>query len=171
MGRRRGQPKKQGEADPIIGLMNQHGLCTLLPRGTKTYQGPKGETTIDLVLASSEIAADLIRCSIPPVEHGSDHRTIETEFDVSTQERTVGQRLLFKNAPWAEFKAGYEHNSYVCEARGCRKRFKVCQTGSHTEWDVQEGAYVLCKWCPNHPYACSNVDIQKKVLLQVSCLM
>ncbi|KAH7008747.1 hypothetical protein EDB80DRAFT_447168 [Ilyonectria destructans] len=52
-----------------------------------------------------------------------------------------------------------EHNSYTCEARGCRKKFKVCQTGSHDEWGAQEGVYVLCKACPDHPYSCSYVDI------------
>jgi hypothetical protein len=49
--------RRQGEAGPIIGLMGEHGLHSLLPRGTKTWQGPGGgESTIDLVLASTELA-------------------------------------------------------------------------------------------------------------------
>jgi hypothetical protein len=50
-----------------------------------------------------------------------------------------------------------EHNTYTCEAAGCRKKFKVCQTGSHT--GTISGTYVLCKACPDHPYSCSMVDI------------
>ena len=34
------------------------------------------------------------------VEHGSDHRAIETTFDIAPPERIVVQRLLLKNAPW-----------------------------------------------------------------------
>ncbi len=44
---------RQGEAEPIIDLMNEHGLCSLLPRGTRTWQGQDQESTIDLVLATS----------------------------------------------------------------------------------------------------------------------
>jgi hypothetical protein len=43
---------RQGEADPIIDLMTEHTLSSLLPRGTKTWQGGDYETTIDLMLAS-----------------------------------------------------------------------------------------------------------------------
>lgn len=43
-------PDRQGEAEPIIDLMNKHGLCSLLPRGTKTWQGPHTETTIEYAL-------------------------------------------------------------------------------------------------------------------------
>ncbi|KAI0388308.1 hypothetical protein F5Y17DRAFT_453337 [Xylariaceae sp. FL0594] len=50
-----------------------------------------------------------------------------------------------------------EHNYYTCEAQGCRKKFKVCQTGNHDS--VDSGAYVLCKACPEHRYSCSSVDI------------
>jgi hypothetical protein len=46
--------RRQGEAGPIIKLMGEHGLHSLLPRGTKTWEGPGGRaSTIDLVLAST----------------------------------------------------------------------------------------------------------------------
>ena len=48
--------ERQGEADPIIDLMNEHALHRLLPRGTKTWQRGNHESTIDLVLASEELA-------------------------------------------------------------------------------------------------------------------
>ncbi|KAL9568930.1 hypothetical protein ACKAV7_006944, partial [Fusarium commune] len=92
--------RRQGEAGPIIDLMDEHGLLSLLPRGTKTWEGPGGESTIDLTLASAELADEMVHCGIYPTEHGSDHRAIEAEFDLAMPERTAEPRLLFKNAPW-----------------------------------------------------------------------
>ena len=97
--------QRQGEADPIIDLMSEHALRSLLPRGTKTWQRGNHESTIDLVLASEELATSVIKCTIHATEHGSDHRAIETVFDVTTPERAVEARLLFKNAPWTEIRA------------------------------------------------------------------
>ncbi|OWT42387.1 reverse transcriptase [Pochonia chlamydosporia 170] len=102
--------KRQGEAEPIIDLMNEHGLCSLLPRGTKTWQGRDAETTIDLVLATSELAEEMVECGIHPTEHGSDHRAIRTAFDIAMPERTVTHRLLLKNAPWTMISARVEDN-------------------------------------------------------------
>jgi hypothetical protein len=42
----------------------------------------------------------VVKCTIHTTEHGSDHRAIETTFDIATPERVVETRLLFKNAPW-----------------------------------------------------------------------
>ena len=98
-------PERQGEADPIIDLMSENALCSLLPRGTKTWQRGDSETTIDLVLASEELASTVVKCAIHTTEHGSDHRAIETTFDVATPDRVIEQRLLFKNAPWNSIKA------------------------------------------------------------------
>ncbi|EAQ84521.1 hypothetical protein CHGG_08535 [Chaetomium globosum CBS 148.51] len=46
----------QGEADRIIDLMNEFALRSLLRRGTKTWHVGDYDTTIDLVLASAELA-------------------------------------------------------------------------------------------------------------------
>jgi hypothetical protein len=91
---------RQGEADPIIDLMNDCCLKSLLGRGTKTWQGSHSETTIDLILASEDLAATMTECTIHKTEHGSDHRAIETKFDVAIPNPTFKPRLLFKNAPW-----------------------------------------------------------------------
>ncbi|KAL9575787.1 hypothetical protein ACKAV7_000029 [Fusarium commune] len=91
---------RQGEAGPIIDLMDEHGLLSFLPRGRKTWEGPGCESMIDLMLASAELAEEVVHCGIHPTEHGSDHRAIQTEIDLTTTERTAGARLLFKNAPW-----------------------------------------------------------------------
>ncbi|XP_044720072.1 endonuclease-reverse transcriptase domain-containing protein [Hirsutella rhossiliensis] len=91
---------RQGEGEPIIDLMDDFGLSSLLARGTKTWQRSDEESTIDLVLASAELADELTSCVIHPTEHGSDHRAIQTTFDIRVPERTFPQRQMLKNAPW-----------------------------------------------------------------------
>jgi ribonuclease HI len=97
--------ERQGEADQIIDLMNELALSSLLRRGTKTWHGGDYDTTIDLVLASDELAASTIKCAIHGTEHGSDHRAIETVFDISVPAPKQQERLLLKNAPWKEIRA------------------------------------------------------------------
>jgi hypothetical protein len=92
--------QRQGEADPIVDFIGDFSLHSLLPRGTKTWAKNGHESTIDLVFASHELATTLLKCGVYNVEHGSDHRAIETLFDIAPPERVVVQRLLLKNAPW-----------------------------------------------------------------------
>jgi hypothetical protein len=80
--------------------MNRWILESLLPRGTKTWQSATHATTIDLMLASQELASDVLKCKIHDTEHGSDHRAIMTSFDVEVPDHATQPRLLFKNAPW-----------------------------------------------------------------------
>lgn len=103
-------PLRQGEGDPIVNLMDEHSLCSLLPRGTKTWQSGNSESTIDLVLTSVELADQMIKCTIHPCDHGSDHRAIETVFDVAMEDRPTETRFLFKNAPWTEIRARVTEN-------------------------------------------------------------
>ena len=98
-------PVRQGEADALVDYMTEYSLHSLLLRGTKTWQSGDMETTIDLVLASTELAEEMVRCGIHYTNHGSDHQAIETEFDISVPDRPASERLLWKNAPWAEIRA------------------------------------------------------------------
>jgi hypothetical protein len=91
--------ERQGEADPIIDLINDFMLRSLLRRGMKTWQSGDYEITIDWVLASEELADVNIKCAVYGMEHGSDYRTIETVFDISVPVPKQEERLLFKNAP------------------------------------------------------------------------
>ncbi|QGA14933.1 hypothetical protein EYB26_005087 [Talaromyces marneffei] len=98
-------PVRQGEADALVDYMTEHSLHSLLPRGTKTWHSGDTETTIDLVLASTELAEEMVKCGIHYTNHGSDHQAIETEFDISVPDRPTTERLLWKNAPWTEIRA------------------------------------------------------------------
>ncbi|KJZ68272.1 hypothetical protein HIM_12337 [Hirsutella minnesotensis 3608] len=102
--------QRQGEAGPIIDLMSEHGLRSLLPRGTKTWQGKDQESTIDLVLTTSELADEVAICAIHPTDHGPDHRAIQTTFDITMPERSARPRLLFKNAPWNLIRVRVQDN-------------------------------------------------------------
>jgi hypothetical protein len=100
---------RQGEADPIIDLMNEFSLSSLLKRGTKTWHGggQNGdcESTIDLVLASENLTQSMVKCAIHGTEHGSDHCAIDTVFDAPWPASQHPERLLLKNAPWKEINA------------------------------------------------------------------
>ena len=99
------QLEQQGEADPIVDLMNEYGLASLLPRGKKTWSDGENSTTIDLDLATGELRDTMIKCRTLKTEHGSDHRSIETVFDIAGSSPTHQDRLLFKNAQWKDIKA------------------------------------------------------------------
>lgn len=85
---------------PIIDFTDEHGLISLLPRETKTWEGPGDKSTIDLILASAELAEGMAHCWLYPTVHQIDHRAIQTEFDLVMPKTIVGPRLIFKNAPW-----------------------------------------------------------------------
>ncbi|OAQ61336.1 reverse transcriptase [Purpureocillium lilacinum] len=99
---------RQGEAEPIVDLMSEYGLCSLLPRGTRTWRRQDQESTIDLVLATSELADEMLTCALHATDPGSDHQAIQTTFDVRLPERIVTPRLLFKNAPWNRIRTRVE---------------------------------------------------------------
>lgn len=109
---------RQGEADPIIDLMSEYSLRSLLPRGTKTWEKNEAATTIDLSLASEEIARTVVRCEIHPKDHGSDHRAIETIFDIAAPETESRPRLLLKNAPWKQINERIELSLRQVPSRG-----------------------------------------------------
>lgn len=111
-------PERQGEADPIVDLMSDHSLHSLLPRGTSTWQNRRHESTIDLVLVSDELASAVIQCGVYTTEHGSDHRAIETVLDVANPNHFVIDRLLFKNAPWKAIKQKVATTLYQMPVNG-----------------------------------------------------
>ena len=39
-----------------------------------------------------------------------------------------------------------EHNTYKCREHGCRRQWKICQTGSH-----ETTFYAICAKCHDHP--------------------
>ena len=62
------------------------------------------ETTIDLVLASSDISDVRRKCEIYLIEHGSDHRAIATEFDIHVPDQVSQVRYQWDSAPWGRIR-------------------------------------------------------------------
>jgi hypothetical protein len=60
----------------------------------------------------------MVKCAIHETEQGSDHKAIETTFDVATPERGVEMRLLFKNAPWNDIRTRIESSLRSVSFRG-----------------------------------------------------
>ncbi|KAJ5921577.1 hypothetical protein N7454_009051 [Penicillium verhagenii] len=88
---------RQGEADPIIDLMNEFALSSLLKRGTKTWHGGGRsgdcESTIDLVLALENLTESMTKCATLETDHGSDHYVIESVFDTCWTGLTIENAL------------------------------------------------------------------------------
>lgn len=99
------QRQRRDEADPIIHFMADFGLQSLLPRGRMTFEARSQRSTIDLVLASPGLAAKLNRCQIHPVEHGSDHRAIQSVFDIISPMPVLDiPKYLFRQVDWEEVR-------------------------------------------------------------------
>lgn len=60
------------------------------------------------MLTSYSLAESHLKCQIHQMEHGSDHRAIETELDMDLTEPAPPVRYLFKNAPWNKIKQAVE---------------------------------------------------------------
>lgn len=95
---------RQGEADPILDLISDYNLQSLLPTGTPTFQQGPHQSTIDLALASPDIAETLVTCRIYEVEHGSDHRAITSQFDIEIPQIEQPPRYQWKSAPWGRIR-------------------------------------------------------------------
>lgn len=70
-----------------------------MPRGTKTWQNRRHASTIDLMLASEALASTVLTCKIHGTGHGSDHRVIETTFDVWNYRNTSSNPDYFSKMP------------------------------------------------------------------------
>ena len=128
--------------------MDEHSLRSLLPRGTKTWQSGDMESTIDLMLASTELADQLLRCTIHHCDHGSDHRAIETAFDIEVEDQPRKTRFLFKNAPWSEIRTRVESNLHRTPWGG-----SVQQQTDRLMAAVTEAVYSLTPKAKPSPYA------------------
>jgi ribonuclease HI len=133
--------------------MAEFSLSSLLPRGTKTWKGTdkRGricETTIDLVLASEDLANDLVKCGTHDTEHGSDHRTIETVFGAEIPEHHQQERLLLKNAPWKEINVRIAAGLEKMPAEGT-----VQQQTDRIMGTVAEAVHTLTPKAKPCPYA------------------
>jgi Endonuclease-reverse transcriptase len=139
--------ERQGEADPIIDLMNELALSSLLRRGTKTWHGGDYETTIDLVLASEELTNTTLKRTIHKTEHGSDHRAIETVIDISVPALKQQERLLLRNAPWKEVNARIASTLNTSPTEGT-----VQQKTDRLMAAVQEAVHALTPKARPSPY-------------------
>ena len=76
----------QGEGTLIVDFMAEHGLQSLLPRGTPTFFNDHSSrrrlSTIDLILATEDLAGNMLKCRIYYSQHESDDKTIETHLSL-----------------------------------------------------------------------------------------
>ena len=96
---------RRDEGVPIIHPAHEYSLRSMLPTGTITWEHLDGHrrSTVDIVLASSGLAAQVVRCWVHENDHGSDHRPIAIEFDVQApcQHHRI-PRMLPEKANWRQ---------------------------------------------------------------------
>ncbi len=99
-----GASPRQGEAQEVLDLIDDLDLHLLLPRGTITYNGPNGNSTIDLIFASRALAEDRLTCEPHATEHGSDHVAINTTFAIDIPRTCSQPRKVLKSADWKRIR-------------------------------------------------------------------
>ncbi|KAJ5215604.1 reverse transcriptase [Penicillium cinerascens] len=144
---------RQGEAEPILLLMADWDLTSLLPRGTITFEEGPWRSTIDLVLASRGLGRRMTECGIHPVEHGSDHRAIITTFLSDAQKPTVSGpgRPLFREAPWADINR--ELKDLETEVPDITTRAELNSTVDHLTNRVSQAVRLLVPIARPSPYS------------------
>ena len=80
---------RQGEADPIINLIGDYSLRSLLPRGTKTWQNSNYKTMINLILVLNKLVSIIIKYIVYRTEHGSNYRVIKTIFNIAVPKHAI----------------------------------------------------------------------------------
>ncbi|EXK23383.1 hypothetical protein FOMG_19838 [Fusarium oxysporum f. sp. melonis 26406] len=119
--------------DPIIDLMNEFMPRSLLFSNEAQRHG-KAETVgnMDLVLSTGQPADTRMKGAIPGTAQGSDHRMIETVFDISVTASKQDKRLLFTNASKKDINNRIVDTirDKLMRNRGQQKRNKLTLTGS-----------------------------------------
>ena len=96
--------ERQGEAEPIIEMMSEQGLLSLLKSGTVTRNQGGDKLTINVIFATQLLTNSMIWCKIHGTNHGSNYYVIKSSFDLSLPERVQTERLLFKEALWSRVR-------------------------------------------------------------------
>ena len=94
---------RRNEAVPLVHFAQEYSLQSMLPAGTITWHhtGMDSSSTIDVILASYQLAERLNRCGVHVHDHGSDHLPIVIDFRVELPQRSAKPgRLLSAKADW-----------------------------------------------------------------------
>jgi len=95
----------QGQSEPIIELIAELSLQSLLQTGVTTFVSDAGRSsTTDLMLVTPGLTSDLAKCVLWKREYGSDHRAIQIIFCIDMDRQESKERLIFKDAPWDKIR-------------------------------------------------------------------
>lgn len=96
---------RRSDAEPLLQLLASQNLSLALPPGTPTFRSDshRSWSTLDLVFVSSSLLSNVTRCETA-YGHGSDHRCIELEVDLSVPLRTEESgRRTWRDTDWEQF--------------------------------------------------------------------
>lgn len=92
-------PRRLGEAEPILDLMQDMGLQSVLHIGTITWehQTQNIQSMIVTVFLSQDLVQELKWCNVSSTDYGSDHKSIITSFTLIVERHLPRQtRLLYQ---------------------------------------------------------------------------
>jgi len=99
--------ERHEEANPIIDLMQECRLHSLLKSGTITWehQSQRMHSTPDIVLGSAGIQEAIVQCQIHSQDYGSDHRPITLTTSLLGEWHETGpSRRNYQQADWAAIR-------------------------------------------------------------------
>lgn len=91
-----------GGSRPLVELMAELSLQSLLSRGTFTYLVRAVSSTIDLIFTTARLAEEVEQSEVYNCNHGSDHEAIHSRFSTAIPMPLSAPQLIFVNAPWAK---------------------------------------------------------------------
>ncbi|CDO74892.1 hypothetical protein BN946_scf184461.g4 [Trametes cinnabarina] len=96
---------RRSDADTLLQVLADHQLSLALPPGTPTFRSDAHGTwaTLDLVFVSGAAEDLVVRCE-PGTGHGSDHRSLEIELDLSVPLLSPPSRLNWRETDWGRYK-------------------------------------------------------------------
>jgi ribonuclease HI/exonuclease III len=125
------------EAEPILEFIGEFQLWSALPQGTATFRnwGNDQQTTIDLMLISSELQQRIQACKTHEVNHGSDHSAIFLTLNHIHKWSVPQQRRSYHMADWDKIRQ--EVRQQLQEAPPLYSASELDQAAEQLETTVQ----------------------------------
>jgi len=106
----------------MVDIIYDLQLQSLLQPGTITWEHQTQDlsSTVDVVLASTDLAEEKLRCQVHGTDHGSDHKAIKATFTLGSEDahtNTPG-RLLMESADWNKINDQLKATLRPCQTGG-----------------------------------------------------
>jgi len=120
----------------MVDMIHDLRLQPLLQPGTITWEHQTQDLsrTVDVVLASIDLAEEKLRCQVYGTDHGSDHKAIKATFTLGSDNTHTNApgRLLLGSADWNKI-----NNHLQATLRPCRPGGDARQLDEEAEYLIK----------------------------------